>query len=857
MKKLLTPILLASLALSVQFAAAQSPARAIQAFETDGVSTTLFNSADGSWDLEIEARYEVPRGSGKHAFFTHSMWMGGFDAGNQLHMSANTYRQIGEDFYSGPVANPGAYHGIGFDGALSFFPSTLITHSSGKLVAVTQDSVVIHDPVSGITTRHGLPINPIRTEAFELTDGRIFVLGTGSLTAVQPSYLFDINNFLGGMSLNTLGPHHNSAIVHLRDGRVLLHGGVSNEIFSPVSNTFTAFPLAPVQQCFRSGVQLANDSVMFFGGNAGCSSPSNGSIATFYYDLGAAVWSTGPNMNQAHFSPSIVPLPSGELLIFGGNYNDSLVERYNPISGAISPAGYLPYNSITNDAVLLPDGRVLIATRNSSGFHYGVFYDPSTQVAVPMNLILHGNNLALSSTNDLYVELDPSSFRRYDLALRTPTGQRFQRFWELTSAQITQFRADYLANTVNFANYPDIQTWPGNGDAALGEAAQLAPYIDVNMDGRYRPAVDGDYPCIAGDHAIWWIFNDQGPHTETSGLPMGVEVEAMVYAVDCDLSPCPDSSFRNHLFTHLELTNRSIETYHDVFVGRWMDVDLGNWADDYIGCDTSLGLGYVYNADANDEGPQGYGLTPPAAGILALPNANGNRLGHFQYYENDFSLLGNPTTASEYYGYLVSVWKDGQHVVDNGLNGYPGTAPGTPTNYMFPGDPACGGPSGWNEASAGNTPFDRRMVVSHGPFDLAPEATISVDYGILFAQGSSNLNSVCALKSTSQTTLDWWSSFDRNCFELVVDSKTPMQLASWTLYPNPARDQAQLVLSSPALMRTDVDLLDLTGRTVRTWTLAPGHTQHTCDLQGLSDGIYLVQVRDAAGTPARKLIVQH
>ena len=30
--------------------------------------------------------------------------------------------------------------------------------------------------------------------------------------------------------------------------------------------------------------------------------------------------------------------------------------------------------------------------------------------------------------------------------------------------------------------------------------------------------------------------------------------------------------------------------------------DLGNYQDDYVGCDVGLGLGYCYNGDAEDDG---------------------------------------------------------------------------------------------------------------------------------------------------------------------------------------------------------------------------------------------------------------
>ena len=45
------------------------------------------------------------------------------------------------------------------------------------------------------------------------------------------------------------------------------------------------------------------------------------------------------------------------------------------------------------------------------------------------------------------------------------------------------------------------------GDTSLGQAPYLAPFVDVDYDGLYNPAL-GDYPDVMGDQAIFFIFND-------------------------------------------------------------------------------------------------------------------------------------------------------------------------------------------------------------------------------------------------------------------------------------------------------------------------------------------------------------
>ncbi|MCC6372156.1 MAG: T9SS type A sorting domain-containing protein [Bacteroidia bacterium] len=81
--------------------------------DVNRVKARINNVNNKFWNIAStgNASYEVPKGSGAHAQFANSIWIGGFDAGGQLHVSANTYRQLGTDFWAGPLdtTNIGAY----------------------------------------------------------------------------------------------------------------------------------------------------------------------------------------------------------------------------------------------------------------------------------------------------------------------------------------------------------------------------------------------------------------------------------------------------------------------------------------------------------------------------------------------------------------------------------------------------------------------------------------------------------------------------------------------------------------------------------------------------------------------------
>jgi hypothetical protein len=59
------------------------------------------------WFKEV-AEYEVPRGSGKTSMFCAALWIGGKDSNGQLKLAAVRFRQVGDDYWTGPLKITGA-----------------------------------------------------------------------------------------------------------------------------------------------------------------------------------------------------------------------------------------------------------------------------------------------------------------------------------------------------------------------------------------------------------------------------------------------------------------------------------------------------------------------------------------------------------------------------------------------------------------------------------------------------------------------------------------------------------------------------------------------------------------------------
>jgi hypothetical protein len=86
----------------------------------------------------------------------------------------------------------------------------------------------------------------------------------------------------------------------------------------------------------------------------------------------------------------------------------------------------------------------------------------------------------------------------------------------------------------------------------------------------------------------------------------------------------------------------------------------------------------------------------------------------------------------------------------------------------------------------------------------------------------------------------------------TADSILPALEWDFALYPNPARDAFNLRFTSHATR--SIELLDLSGRTVRSWTAITG-IEHSLPTTGLAEGAYWVRATEGANRKTRKLLI--
>jgi len=119
---LLIGVLLTGVTFSREFVGSQKNASAIKSnaagcsaasgfrfLDINNVRTRINTGGDMWWDLPggIGAQYFIPKSGTATSMFSGSLWIGGLDINNQLKLAAIRYRQVGNDYWPGPLTTDG------------------------------------------------------------------------------------------------------------------------------------------------------------------------------------------------------------------------------------------------------------------------------------------------------------------------------------------------------------------------------------------------------------------------------------------------------------------------------------------------------------------------------------------------------------------------------------------------------------------------------------------------------------------------------------------------------------------------------------------------------------------------------
>jgi hypothetical protein len=420
------------------------------------------------------------------------------------------------------------------------------------------------------------------------------------------------------------------------------------------------------------------------------------------------------------------------------------------------------------------------------------------------------------------------------------------KVWKICRGDIDQYRLWWLCangvitsgcDTIQIPSTEVLQTiydWPAHGDVNAGESYWLAPFYDFNSDANYNPN-DGDYPLIKGCCATYMIQNDAaGSHTYSyTQDSMGIEVHTTIYQYNTA------DEINDATFMDVKVFNRGLVNYPEFRMGIVVDADLGNYTDDYFGCDSSSNTMLFYNADNFDDsdgGQMGYGANPPALGIISLeqPMASFQKPG-----------ITNGTSSERKQQY----WN-----MFNGLkvDGTPYLHPnGHPTNYVFSGDPTV--PTDWTAAGIGYSAADCRGLLMSPSLSLAPGQFVSNSYAIVYERSGGNhlenasalLNRIPFYVSAAQTNLE------NQCQDafLGISEKQDI-LTSFKIFPNPTIDNLSISEISLSLIGSNATITDVNGKQILDFEIT--QQQQQIDCSSMKKGVYFLRI----GEENQKIIVE-
>jgi len=463
----------------------------------------------------------------------------------------------------------------------------------------------------------------------------------------------------------------------------------------------------------------------------------------------AALMRRAPSITQASHPPLSVLDVNNSTIWLRNNGKFDWVDRFSGVNGTMPKrtSGPVFAQGFVWGGVLYENGERQGVRVNGSTYESGM--DPGRVLWDPVTGTVQGPD-------------DPSDLTKYHV-------WRVHRRWKSSSFDVTAAAAYFFGKDPSEVTDADRQAileqyeydwnnWPAAWGAPYQECngePGYQPAQDLNGDGEFDCETEGDIPGYPGaDQTLWIVTNDLRPGTSerSYGSPsVGMEYQFTIWAYDFPATnPLGNINF---IRTRLIFTGRpdspADARLDSMFVVWWVDPDVGDASDDFAGSDTTLSLGYAYNANPRDNSYDPFNLAPPAVGwdFLQGPvNAQGDTLGMtaFVYFAAGSDIsdpdLGNYSGSLQWFNLMRGYrprpeYPAGDPFVD------PTT--GQVTKFALTGDPVTG--RGWIDGQQ-LPPGDRRIVLSSGPFSMEKGDTVDVVVGQIAALGTNNLSSVSLLK---------------------------------------------------------------------------------------------------------------
>ena len=205
-----------------------------------------------------------------------------------------------------------------------------------------------------------------------LPDGKVLMVGGGA-------ELYDpVTRTFSGAGIARCANGWGSEATLLADGRVLITGGNGEprcaEIYDSETGAFSRAGDLNADHWGHATTLLSDGRVLIVGGVKRLDDGEMTHAVVEIYDPATETFSVTGSLNTARSFHTVTSLPSGQVLITGGQRCMASPELYDPSTGAFSPIGGVLSNACGHSATLLNGGKVLITSHDREAF----LFDPVT-----------------------------------------------------------------------------------------------------------------------------------------------------------------------------------------------------------------------------------------------------------------------------------------------------------------------------------------------------------------------------------------------------------------------------------------------------------------------------------------------
>lgn len=454
-----------------------------------------------------------------------------------------------------------------------------------------------------------------------------------------------------------------------------------------------------------------------------------------------------------------------------------------------------------------------------------------------------------------------------------------------------------------------------SSDTPFGEAWQKyryavqtgAEFYDGNNDGIYEPTdlnsnnqwdEDEDAPLLIGDYTSYTVYNDAVSSLKRKfhdQQPLGIQVAQSVF-----VKSLSTNGFNETAFIRYTITNKGThDVLDDVYFSVYTDPDLGDYADDLIGSDTTRNGGYAYNDGSDAE----FGENPPAfmQSFAQLPytyipgvtyiDSNSNGLydegtdtpidsvsvnfgpvigqrtvtgarfvpvssfmqtmqSHPQVGSQTLTdMLRNIQLGNDNWGQTIDVcsWSFGN---GSALSNCDSINP----HFMYSGNPVS--VTGW----LNTTGLDQRFLLTAGPFRMEKNKPVTILVSLAIGRSNNALNSIKKVQDVTDFAHQIYNS-NFTDYTTSIEENTAIVPTEFSLsqnYPNPFNPETTIRFAIPATGLVKLNIYNILGQKVKTLTneiLQAGEHTVTFNATRFSSGVYFYRAEWNNVSVTRKMTI--